>query len=187
MAIANFSTKSREWHVTKFDGNNAENLAWSLIKSMPDWDCINFGVENHIQDLRKAVKEHINPITKKIKSMPDFVAFNSKTGETHFVEVKFRSKFIYHKTGKSEHHINFLEEYRDYWPGTKLIMFQDYEPYIFVVDLDKIEDNMSRKEIGEGSYWNFEGIRQGIKELFPELEDKVLEDAKKVMALKEDK
>lgn len=176
----------RDWHKTKLAGNNAENLVWSLIDSMPDWECIEFGVENHIKDLRKVVKKHINPITKKIKSMPDFVAFNSKTGETLFVEVKYRSRTTNFTTNKPEYHINFLEEYKKYWPGTKLIILQDYEPYIFVVDLDKIEDSMSRKVKGHGSFWNFEGIKIDIKGIFPELKNEVIEESIKIVVPKED-
>ena len=97
-----------EWNDSKFAGNSAENIVECLINSMSDWRCIKFGVENHITDLKKLVVEHINPITKKIKSMPDFIAFNKKTGKTFFIEVKSRSKFINYNTNKPEYHINFL-------------------------------------------------------------------------------
>jgi len=167
----------RDWNKSKLIGNNAENIVCFLIKSMPDWECIKFGVENHIKDLRKTVKEHINPITKKIKSMPDFVAFNTKTGETFFIEVKYRSRTTNFITNKPAYHINFLEEYKKYWAGTKLIIFQDYEPYIFAVDLDKIEDSMSKKVKGQGSFWNFEEIKRDIKEIFPELKNEVIEES----------
>ena len=167
--------KDREWHITKLKGNNAENIIWSLITSMPDWKCIKFGVENHIKDLRDVVKEHFNPITKKIKSMPDFVAFNTKTGETHFIEVKYRKRTINFKTNKPEYHINFLEEYRDNWVGTKLIVLEDCEPYLFMVDLDNITDNMSKKVKDYGSFWNFEETKKGIKDIFPELKDETIQ------------
>ncbi len=165
------------WNKSKLVGNSAENIIEYLINSMSDWKCLKFGVENHIKDLRKVVKNHINPITKKIKSMPDFVAFNKKTGETFFVEVKYRSRTLNFKTNQPEYHINFLEEYKEFWEGTKLIVLENFKPYIFVVDLDKIKNSMSKKVKGYGSFWNFEEIKEDIKDLFPDLKNEDIKEA----------
>ena len=51
-------------------GNKGENRVQFLINSMPDWKCMDFGVENHIEDLKKTVRKKINEVTKKIKSKP---------------------------------------------------------------------------------------------------------------------
>ncbi len=170
----------------KLAGNNAENIVEFLVNSMPDWKCNKFGVETHIKDIKDMVGKVVNPITTKIRKMPDFIAFNTKTGETHLIEVKTRSKFINYSTNKPEYHIKFLEEYKIYWPGTKLIMLQGYKPYIFVVDLDKIDRSMKRKVEGTGFYWNFEEIKKNIKDIFPELDNKIIEEAIKKIPKEED-
>ncbi len=170
-----------KWNKSKFVGNNAENIVEFLIKSMPDWTCIKFGVENHIRELRKTIRKQINPITKKIKSMPDFVAFNEKTGETFFIEVKFRSKFINYDTNKPEYRIDFLMQSKKHWPGTKLIVLQNYEPYFFIINLDKIKEDMCKMGKDYEDYWNFEEIKEDIKDIFPDLEDEVLEEAIKMI------
>jgi hypothetical protein len=166
-----------EWNENKLVGNSAENIIEYLINSMQDWECIKFGVENHIKDLRKAIRKEINPTTKKIKTMPDFVAFNEKTGETFFIEVKFRSKFIDFNTNKPAYRIDFLTQSKKYWPGTKLIILQDYEPYFWVVDLDRIKEGMCKMGKDFESYWDFEEIKEDIKNIFPELKDETIEEA----------
>lgn len=164
----------------KVIGNNAESIIEFLINSMPNWKCIKFGVENHIMDLKQVVRKRINSITKKIKSMPDFVVFNEKTGETFFLEVKYRG-FVNKKDGKSEYKLDFLNEYKDYWGGTKLLVVHGYEPYFFVIDLDEIKPNMCRKEqVGKNDwnyYWNFAGIEKSLKDIFPELSDDIIQAA----------
>tara|TARA_Y100000034_G_C6667841_1_gene293033 strand:- start:20 stop:559 length:540 start_codon:yes stop_codon:yes gene_type:complete len=165
--------REHKWHEAKFKGNHAENSARYLINSMPNWKCIGFGVEHHIKDLRKLARNTYNQVTEKIRYMPDFVAFNSKTEETLFIEVKFRSKKIHPTNGKPEYPINFLEKYKEYWKGTKLLIFQNCEPYIFVVDLDKIGPNIKRLDL-KGPHWNFEDIQQDIQDIFPELEEEII-------------
>lgn len=167
------------WNDRKLVGNDAENTVEYLVNSMPDWKCFKFGVENHIAELRRAVKENINPVTRQIKSMPDFVAFNIKTGQTLFLEVKYRTTSFNFITKKQEYQINFLEEYKQYWPGTRLIIVCDIKPYIFTVNLDKIEERMLRKEKGKGAFWNFEDVKEDIKKLFPELNDETFSEAVK--------
>ena len=100
----------------------------------------------------------------------------SKTKETFFVEVKYRSKTTNFTTNCPEYHINFLEEYKEYWKGTKLFLFSDCEPYLFVVNLDEIQDSMSKKVKGYGSFWNFEKVKKDIKDIFPELKDEVIKE-----------
>lgn len=157
-------------------GDSGETAVSFLIKSMPDWKCIKFGVENHMEDLKETVRKEINPITKKIKSMPDFVAFNTKTGETFLIEVKYRSN-----TKKGKYIFNYLNEYNEYWKGTKLIIVRPDEPHFIYVDLEKIDYKMKKSiEVGPNlykEYWDFTDIEQDIKELFPDLSDENIEKA----------
>src|SRR4030042_7031345 len=132
MNRCSYMEKVNSWEEKKFVGNMAENIVDFLIKSMPEWKCIPFGVENHIEDLKRAVIKELNPITRKIKSMPDFVAFNTITGETFFVEAKYRGFIDKRIPGKVEYKLDFLNEYLEYWKGTKLIILHNHEPYFYV-------------------------------------------------------
>jgi len=51
----------------KFIGNNAENIFEFLINSMPNWKCIKFGIENHIDELKKKIKENHTELAERIK------------------------------------------------------------------------------------------------------------------------
>ena len=169
----------------KVIGNVAEAIVEFLINSTPDWKCIRFGVENHMEDLKKAVRGELNPVTKKIKSMPDFIAFNTKTGETFFIETKYRG-FVDRRTeGKCEFKIDFLDEYLENWKGTKLIIVHGFKPYFFVIDLKDVKEDMRRKEqtgLNDWDYyWNFADIQKSIKDLFPGLSDEIIEKAIEVI------
>lgn len=170
-----------EFNKNKFAGNTAENKVEFLINSMPDWKCIKFGVENHIEALKKIARENINKTTKKIKSMPDFIAHNSKENKTYFIEVKLRN-FIDKRNGKSEYLINFLDDLRENWKGTKLIILNpNVSPYFFVIDVNDVRSKMCRKKIVGmhkwDYYWDFKEIEKGIKDLFPNLKDEDIERA----------
>ena len=172
---------SDSFNENKVIGNVAEAIVEFLINSAPDWKCIRFGVENHINDLKKVVRGEINAITKKIKSMPDFIAFNSKTGETFFIEVKYRGFIDRRESGKMEFKLDFLKDYSEHWEGTKLILVHGYKPYFFVVDLKDVRQDMCRKEhVGHNDwefYWNFADIQKGIKDVFPELTEESIKKA----------
>lgn len=174
---------NNSWEESKLIGNSAENIVSFLINSSPDWKCIKFGVENHILDLKKTVRKEINSVTKKIKSMPDFVAFNTKTGETFFVEVKYFSFIDKRTKGKIEYRFKYkrLDEYIKYWKGIKLIVVCPFNPHFILVDLKDVEKNMLHREqtgVNEWTdYWNFADIQKPIKDLLPELSDEALQKA----------
>ena len=42
-----------DWNRQKAVGNIAESIVEMMINSMPNWKCIKFGVENHIEELKK--------------------------------------------------------------------------------------------------------------------------------------
>ena len=44
------------WKQHKAIGNIAESIVELLINSSPGWRCIKYGIENHIEDLRKNLK-----------------------------------------------------------------------------------------------------------------------------------
>lgn len=164
------------WNEHKLVGNSAENIVEYLINSMSDWKCMKFGVETHIKDIKDMVREKVNPITTKIRKMPDFIAFNENTGETFFIEVKYSSN-----TERKGYIFKYLEQYNQYWKGTKLIIVRPNEPHFLYIDLEKIDDSMKeRKNVaGEWKYlWDFSEVEQDIKKLFPDLRDEDIKEAK---------
>ena len=166
----------KEWNKNKLVGNIAENIVEMMINSMQDWKCCRFGVETHINDIKDMVRNTVNPITTKIRKMPDFVAFNEKTGETHFIEVKYSSNY-----DSDGYLFKFLENYNEYWKGTKLIIVKQIEPRFVYVDLEKIDNSMREFKEVSGKMvasWNLKSIEQDIKKLFPDLPDEVIEEAK---------
>lgn len=168
--------EDKDWHEHKLLGNTAEKIVEYLINSMPDWKCCEFGVETHVKDIKDMVRGHINPITSKIRKMPDFVAFNEKTGDTFFIEVKYSSNLL-----REGYLFAYLEDYNKYWEGTKLIIVRKNEPHFVYIDLIEINETMREiKPISSElkASWNFEDIEKDIKELFPDLTDESLERAK---------
>ena len=168
-----------DWNKNKLLGNSAEKIVEFLINSMPNWKCNEFGVENHIKDIKEMVRETINPVTNKIRKMPDVVAFNKKTKETFFIEVKYFSN-----SAKGKYILNYLEEYNEYWEGTKLIIVRKDEPHFLYIDLGKINNSMRTIiPFGYGGEsrisWDFTTIEQGIKDLFPDLKDEDIKEAEK--------
>jgi len=163
------------WNKNKLLGNITEDIVEFLINSMPDWRCNRFGVETHINDIKDRVKNYTNPITLKIRKMPDFVAFNEKTREISFIEVKYSSN------SKGDGWIlDSLEDYNKYWSGTKLIIVCEEEPYFVYVDLSKINQSMKKtKETYKGpkDFWDFGENEKSIKDLFPDLKEEDIEEA----------
>ncbi len=175
------------WNKNKLVGNVAESIIEYLINSMPDWRCIKFGVEETIKDLKDMAKKssnNSNPITQKIRCMPDFVAFNEKTGDAFLIEVKYNSN------SERGYVFNYLERYNEYWEGTKLIIVCVDEPHFVCIDLKKIDkESMSEiKYIGKKRkpFWNFEKIEQGIEEIFPDLKAEDVKEAIRMIPKKDD-
>ena len=116
--------------------------------------------------------------------MPDFVVFNEKTGETFFAEVKYSSQ------SKGEGYLfPHLENYNEYWKGTKLIIVRQNKPHFTWVDLEKVNDSMRKMKqiIGEWkASWEFGEIEQDIKTLFPNLKNTDIAEATKRIVPKEE-
>ncbi len=171
---------NEDWNENKLKGNIAENAVKYLINSMPDYKCVDFGVETHIEDIKDMVRKiKENPITIKIRKMPDFVVFNEKTEETFFIEVKYCTPF------DEKYIINYLEKYNEYWKGTKLIIVRQNKPHFLWVDLEKIDISTMReiKEIKGKSkaLWDFRGIEKDIKKVFLDLKDEAIMKAESIV------
>lgn len=173
-----------DWYKNKLLGDIAENIIEFLISSMSDWKCNKFGVETHIKDIQDMIRENKSSIATKIRKMPDFVAFNEKTKETFFIEVKYR-KF----SSSGRYSFKYLEDYNNNWEGTKLILVLSEKPHFVYIDLKKLNFSMREmKKNGEKSiaYWDLKEVGQDIKDLFPDLKDERIEEAIKMIIPKRD-
>ena len=111
--------------------------------------------------------------------MPDFIALNEKTKEAHLIEVKFRK---FNNSGK--YSFPYLEDYETHWKGTKLILVLSEKPHFVYINLEKLEFTMREmKKTGEKSeaIWDLKEVEQNIKNLFPDLNDKHIEEAIKMI------
>ncbi len=172
------------WQDNKAIGNIAENIVQFLIESTSDWKCIKFGMENHIEELKKLIKDKTDEISLKIKSMPDFIAVNSKTNQVIMLDVKYRSFIDRRESGKVLYGFGYgqIKDYLQYWPEIYLVVLHNHEPNFTVINMKEVlwhRHFYDRKENGDKiiEEWNFAGIQEDIKEIFPELTDEILKKA----------
>ena len=166
---------SGDWNRNKLSGNVGECIIRYLINSMDDWQCVKFGVEDTVKGLKEILNNSSDKIFLKIRRMPDFIAFNEKTKQILIIEVKYRSGKYFFK---------YLENYNEYWEGTKLILVRPSEPYFVYINLEDIDFSM-RNMNNSNPYWNFEKIEKDIRELFPELKEEDIQEAIKMIPNKE--
>ena len=178
------------WQKHKAIGNMTENVVEMLIKSMPNWDCLKFGMENHIGELRKCLRDNLTSESKRIRTMPDFIAINKETKEVLFIDVKYRS-FINRQNNDDRNNREALygfgygqiKDYLEFWKDMKLIIVHPQDPHFYVIDLKEIEWHKhfhSRTKTPDGlmhEQWNFAGIEKPIKSLFPDLTDDAIKSA----------
>ena len=173
---------TEHWKENKTIGDIAEKVVKFLMEGTGEWNCINFGVENHIEDLRKNLKNNLTNSSRRVRSMPDFIAVNKKTQEVILIDVKYRS-FI-DRREKDTLLFGFgygqMKDYLDFWGDAKLIVVHNHEPYFYVIDLKKVEWHKhfhSRQYIDDRTLfeqWNFVDINHPITHLLPNLtEDKI--------------
>ena len=166
----------------RVQGDNEESIFAFLISSMPDWKLIKFGIENHIDDLKKKLRENHTGIAEKIKYMPDFVAINEKENKVMFIEVKSTGFIDKREQEKLTFNFqkNLIEKYMIYWSEMKLFVVHHQEPHFYIIDLKDI--NIEKHKV-KGEFfssvrnsaehkrpmnkWNFKDIQKGIKEIFP--------------------
>lgn len=173
------------WKEYKAIGNIAENIVEFLIESTPNWRCIKYGIENHIEELKKLLKDNNqDAISRRIRSMPDFIAVNTKTNEILLIDVKFRS-FLDNREPKTMLYgfgYGQIKDYLDFWDNASLVVVHNYAPYFFVINLKDVAWHKhfhSRLKTGDTliEQWNFAGIQKGIKDILPELPEGAIQKA----------
>jgi len=163
----------------------AENVVEFLIESTPNWKCIKYGVENHIGELKKSLKNNNkDEISKRIRSMPDFIAINQDTNQVLLIDVKFRSFIDMRKPKTALYGFRYaqMRDYLQFWPEAYLFIVHNKEPYFTIIPVKDIEWHKhfhSRTKNNETLYeqWNFAGIYKPLKELFPDLSEEIINKA----------
>ena len=183
----------QEWTEKKARGNIAESIIEFLINSTPGWRCIKYGMENHIDELKKILKmNNTDEISKRIRSMPDFIAVNSNTNQVLLIDVKYRS-FIDRREQKTALYgfgYAQMKDYLQFWPEAYLLVVHNSEPNFIVIPLKEVEWHKhlhSRIQNNGTLYeqWNFAGIQKSIKDLFPDLPESAIKKAVEMIPKKQ--
>jgi len=181
-------------------GKNAENVFEYIINSMDDWEIINYGVENHIKELKRNLKTDYSEVAEKIRHMPDFVVLNKKENKLMFFEVK--RAFIKKENGKELFGFkkNQIDKYLTFWKETKLFLVHKEVPYFFIIDLKDVDVNKNKAKSNmrfdsENSMnnslmdlWDFKDNKKDLKEIFSNLSEEIIKEAKKgILIMEQDK
>lgn len=144
-----------------------------------------YGIENHIEELRKSLRNnHKDEISKRIRSMPDFIAINSEKNQILLIDVKFRS-FIDRRTqGAVLYGFSYaqMKDYLQFWPEAYLVVVHNHDPFFTVIPLKEVEWHKHfYGRTGEGKnmieQWNFIGIQKPIQHLFEDLSEETIQKA----------
>jgi len=174
------------WGENKLIGEQAESVVKFLIESIPGWKCIPYGIENHINELKNLLKENLNETSKRIRSMPDFIAVNQETNEIFLIDVKYRSFVDRRNPYETLYGFGYgnIRDYLDFWKDMKLLIVHNHEPYFIVVNIKDIEwhkhfhNRQYRSSDGKMfEQWNFREIEKGIKDLFPDISEEIINSA----------
>jgi len=171
-----------DWGEQKLKGNVAENIVEFLINSCPDWKCEKYGMENHIDSLKKDIRENYDDTSLRIRTMPDFIAINKKEKKVKIIDVKFRSYIDETKHGMRiyQFHVGSIKDYLEFWKDASLIVVHQRKPYFKVIHIDDIKWNMHLVDREKG-FWNFKSIDKDLQELFPEISNETIEKAVKII------
>ena len=170
----------------KLIGDIGECIVKYLIESMEDWECISYGVEHHIKVLKDSLSNnHEDDTSKKVRNMPDFVAYNKKTKKSHLIEVKLRTN----PDNKFGFSYSQIKDYCKFWKDSKMIVISPKEPYFDIVEMKDVTDELFiGTKIIKGrtlEEFNFNKIRKDIQGLFPELTKENIENAIKYIPFRQ--
>lgn len=175
-------------------GRNAESVFEYLIKSMDGWEIIKYGIENHIDALKNRLKGDYQEVSEKVRHMPDFIILNKSKNKVLLFEVK-RTRYIDKNGDKLVFGFqkNLIDKYLKFWGEAKLFIVHQVEPYFYIVDLKDVSPAQKVKSgfyIGQDNAvnnkrpmdgWDFTEIRRSIKEIFPDLKDENITEARKMI------
>lgn len=180
-----------KWNENKLIGNQAEDVVKFLIKSMPNWECIPYGIENHIIQLKDLLRGNDSDEGLMIRNMPDFIAINKIKNKILIIDVKYQGFIDMREPPMCLFGFNcgLIRNYLDFWSSVHLIIVHHHDPHFYIIPIDKIEWHKhfhDRRRIENNRLierWDFSKIQMDIKELFPELSDDILKKAIKRIPL----
>ena len=122
MFLCFYMEDSKRWKEDKTIGDMTESIVEFLINSSENWKCVKYGMENHIEDLRKLLKDNLDETSRRIKSMPDFIAVNQKTNEIILIDVKYRSFIDRRNPPNLLYGFSYgqIKDYLEFWKDLKL-------------------------------------------------------------------
>lgn len=175
--IIKYVDDNSEWVESKAKEGISQNFIKTVLE-LSGYKVMNFGIENHNQEIIKQVKTNYHADTnRKLLSMPDFVVVDNETKEAWLIEVKYRSFKRYFNMKKSNISFGYgdLKSYLEFWRDAILILVFNVTPFCLCVDFNKINWNIHFKgkfENNKGGFdelWNFSGIYQTINDRFPKV------------------
>jgi hypothetical protein len=171
-----------EWKDKKLLGNVAEDVIEFLINSCPGWKCEKYGMENHIDSLKKDIRNNYDETSLRIRTMPDFIAVNKEQKKVILIDVKYRSFIDERQPGKRlyQFHVGSIKDYLEYWKDVSLVVVHHRMPYFRVIHIKDIKWHRHLYDRKEG-WWDFLPIEKDIKELFPGITEEAMEKAIKLI------
>lgn len=166
-----------EWAESKAKERIAQNFVKTILE-LSGYRVMNFGIENHNQEIIRQIKDNYAPKTnRRLLSMPDFVVIDEESKESLIVEVKHRTFKQYFDMKRSNIVFKYghMKDYLDFWRDATLILTFNVSPFCLCVDFKKINWNIHFKEKFKNKKgtldeaWNFRGIYQIINDKFPKV------------------
>ncbi|MFA4960248.1 MAG: hypothetical protein WC548_01145 [Candidatus Pacearchaeota archaeon] len=184
---------NQDWVESKAKERISQNFLKTVLE-LSGYKVMNFGVENHNQDIISQIKTNYAPETnKRLMSMPDYVVMDEETKETWLVEVKYRS--FNDQFNMKDDVLAFkygdIKDYLDFWRDATLILVFNVSPYCLCVDVNKINWNVHFKEKfknTKGNFdelWNFSGLYELINKKFPKVTHENFRRTLNILGIKE--
>jgi len=171
---------NEEWVEAKSKETYGHNFLRSVL-NLSGYKVMNFGIENHNQQLIKEIAaNYAHDTNKRLLSMPDFVVIDNETKECTLVEVKFRTM---EQKASCIFRYGLIKQYIDYWIDCTLIMVLTQEPYCMCIDVKDIDWNRHfvKKDYIKNNrvieIWNFEKIWKPIQGKFPKVTEEHVKKA----------
>jgi len=184
---------NNEWVEAKAKERKSHNFLKTVLE-LSGYKVMNFGVENHNQEIVSQIKTNYTPETnRRLMSMPDYVIIDEETKKTWLVELKYRT--FKEKFDMKENDIAFkyrdIKTYLDLWKDITLILVLNVSPYCLCVDVNKINWNIHFKEKFKNhkgnldELWNFSGIYEIINKKFPKVTQENFKKTLSILGIKE--
>lgn len=181
----------KNWEESKAKERVGVNFVKTVL-GLSGYEVMDFGVENHNQEIIKQIKTNYAPETnRRLLSMPDFVVVDNDTKESWIVEAKYRSfkQAFDMKRSTITFRYGVMKSYLDFWKDATIIFVFNVAPYCLCVDVGKVNWNFHLKgkfENGRGKLdeaWNFSGIYQLINKKFPKVASESFSRAREIVKL----